>query len=191
MEWAQLGLIMIDDAFDRFFDDWGNQGLDRFDTEFWKFVAAERVLQLMTIETRIEQRQVSRSLIKWVGSHRYARARRKQLEGAGFALWIFRTSGECHEHLDGMVLESSHSFWSIRSDGSEVGCRCWVSGARDLKAAQRRGARLEIQLRAQDPRTVPIDGFSASAPLAFSDCLVRLDRLSLVTGGGSSVERRA
>jgi len=62
-----------------------------------------------------------------------------------------------HLALDGLVLLRTHGFWKTHAPPNDWGCTCYLSGARSLEAARRRGGDPDKALPAGwdaiDPRT--------------------------------------
>lgn len=164
-----------DDEFDAFFDRWGNQGLRRFRRELHVFAADAGLAGLLGCDDRQLFARRSLALFQCVTMHRYGRARYRQLSEASFSIWVFRTGGTCHSSIDGLILPSGHDFWVQSKEDVAFICNCWVSGAHNLRAAQRRGGNSEMTLAGKGVLHVPISGFGPGPALRLSGWLRQLE----------------
>ncbi|MGK7660661.1 MULTISPECIES: phage head morphogenesis protein [unclassified Marinovum] len=81
----------------------------------------------------------------------YAAGRYAQLTEGGFAYWIYRHGGsleprEQHLGWDGLILEAGHLFWQTHYPPNGWGCSCYVTGARSIEGARRRGGDPAVEL---------------------------------------------
>ncbi len=79
----------------------------------------------------------------------YAAGRLAQLREAGFKLWIYRhTPGEMdprplHESWDSLTLPADASWWRTHYPPGGWGCRCYVVGVHDKRAASLLGGKVK------------------------------------------------
>ncbi|WP_444452030.1 phage minor head protein [Rhodobacter capsulatus] len=90
----------------------------------------------------------------------YAAGRWAQLMSMPYLIYHHGNAREPRlEHLawDGLVLPRDHAFWQTHAPVNDWGCTCYLSGARSLEAARRRGGDPDKALPAGwdaiDPRT--------------------------------------
>jgi hypothetical protein len=75
----------------------------------------------------------------------YAAGRLAQLKQGGFAYWVYRHSDSVlhprplHLAWDGLTLPADHEWWRTHYPPNGWGCKCYVMGARNARAARRLG----------------------------------------------------
>lgn len=97
----------------------------------------------------------------------YAAGRWAQLMKAGYPLLVYRHGGSLEprpEHLswDGLILPVDHPFWRTHAPPNGWGCSCFVTGARSVRDAVRKGGnpgkRLPDGWAVLNPKTGAPDG---------------------------------
>lgn len=81
------------------------------------------------------------ALYVWTSTAEYHAARLQQLLEGSFAIWVYKTGGECrcalHQELDGLALASDHPFWLDYYPPNGWWCSCYVAGTRSAAGVVR------------------------------------------------------
>lgn len=93
----------------------------------------------------------------------YMAGRHAQLMEGNFPFWVYRHGGSLDpriQHLawDGLILRRDHPFWPTHFPPNEWGCSCYVSGARTIAGAIRRGGKTDLKLASNWNTPVPKTG---------------------------------
>lgn len=93
----------------------------------------------------------------------YAAGRMAQLRAEGWPLLVYRHGGSLEprpEHLgwDGLILPADHPFWATHAPPNGWGCSCYITGARDVRDAMRKGGKPGLELAAGWDQPAPRTG---------------------------------
>lgn len=121
-------------------------GLERFRAEFREIVERQGWHGWTGEDTKRGQAWRTKVIYKTNMATSYAAGRWAQLKQAGYPLLVYRHGGSLDprvEHLswDGLILPVDHPFWLTHAPPNGWGCSCFVTGARTLRDAVRKGGK--------------------------------------------------
>lgn len=167
----QMDLTQADRAFDRFMKDWADHGIYRFEKEFRPFVEEHGLEAHFDLSCKRSYHQQVLRVYKRACASRYNAMRRQQLEQAGFRLLIFKSTGDCHHYLDGLILPAADPFWAGDPQDADPDCTCYAIGTHSPTVAMRIGGNPQVVLPIVGPQTVPIMGHNIGRALHLSECI--------------------